>query len=407
MHAAGQDGMGSSSYIDSLVLRDADLNASGGFGGASDGTLEARAYYLQNWRADVVAMARTDGYLAEQIRYSAYGTPTSFQRGDIADDAGNALPSTGVNSGVNDGDYNLFFQEYIGAGAPADMADDTGGWLPSWGLNNGVNDGDYNFFFAVYWEDGVFGRGALSNLGNRHGYAGYEYDPILTGGYYHVRNRVYDSGNGRWTRRDPLGYVDGMGLYQYCQDRPEVLVDPFGLCGNTLDCTVMRCARYPDPALVRKCVIETLEMIGMSIQEILARLAAMGLSGLTTVGAATAAAPTIVKVAAVGIGLSIPEFIDQQLALRRVQELACRTLFIRAAAECGAVAPCMPGDSSSILQSKMDQILKCITAAVNYNAACKFYPGTIPSTAALTDEFNYCLYLDNQGSSYGHGTRRR
>jgi hypothetical protein len=29
-----------------------------------------------------------------------------------------------------------------------------------------------------------------------------------------VRHRVYDPELGRWTRRDPIGYVDGMGLYE-------------------------------------------------------------------------------------------------------------------------------------------------------------------------------------------------
>jgi len=45
---------------------------------------------------------------------------------------------------------------------------------------------------------------------------------------YHVRHRVYDAENGRWTRRDPLGYVDGMGLCEYCRSQPVIGVDPHG-----------------------------------------------------------------------------------------------------------------------------------------------------------------------------------
>jgi len=40
---------------------------------------------------------------------------------------------------------------------------------------------------------------------------------------------VYDAENGRWTRRDPLGYVDGMGLYEYCRSGLKERRDPKGL----------------------------------------------------------------------------------------------------------------------------------------------------------------------------------
>ncbi|MBK9189403.1 MAG: hypothetical protein IPM33_10660 [Phycisphaerales bacterium] len=71
-------------------------------------------------------------------------------------------------------------------------------------------------------------------VGNRRGYAGYEYAPELEGTgaagrhLYHVRHRVYDADVGRWTRRDPLGYVDGMGLYGVCGGMAIGKVDPLG-----------------------------------------------------------------------------------------------------------------------------------------------------------------------------------
>lgn len=62
--AAGWNGSGDAAYIDSVILRDRDNTACGsaGSGGtgcdprlaASDGTLEERRFYFQNWRADVV-----------------------------------------------------------------------------------------------------------------------------------------------------------------------------------------------------------------------------------------------------------------------------------------------------------------------------------------------------------------
>jgi len=41
--------------------------------------------------------------------------------------------------------------------------------------------------------------------------------------------RILDSELGRWTRRDPLGYVDGMGMYGYGKGRAVSRQDPTGL----------------------------------------------------------------------------------------------------------------------------------------------------------------------------------
>ena len=45
----------------------------------------------------------------------------------------------------------------------------------------------------------------------------------------HVRYRVYLPDIGRWTRRDPLGYVDGMALYESVRSCVLRYVDPMGL----------------------------------------------------------------------------------------------------------------------------------------------------------------------------------
>lgn len=45
----------------------------------------------------------------------------------------------------------------------------------------------------------------------------------------HVRHRVYWAEIGRWTRRDPLGYVDGLSLYLYVRAQSIRLTDPLGL----------------------------------------------------------------------------------------------------------------------------------------------------------------------------------
>jgi len=206
-HQAGNSGYGGSSYIDSLVLRDRDANTA--WTSASDGTLEEQRYYCQSWRHDVVAMVTSGGSLAERARYSAYGVAFGIPLGDVNGDgacnstdvAAYALSPTAVRYDLNlDGVVNS-----------ADQAIASG--------NTGV----------------TLGRGKLSNIGNRYGYAGYESD-FVSDLLMHVRNRLYHAVLGRWTRRDPLGYVDGASLYQYVGSRPITGLDAMGLAGTGLGC---------------------------------------------------------------------------------------------------------------------------------------------------------------------------
>jgi len=66
-----------------------------------------------------------------------------------------------------------------------------------------------------------------SDYDNEIRFCGYRYDPESA--LYHVRNRMYHATLGRWLQRDPLGYVDGMSLYEYCGSRPVTGSDPWGL----------------------------------------------------------------------------------------------------------------------------------------------------------------------------------
>ena len=85
-HNAGNDGRGSASYIDDVILRDKDANTD--WDVQADGTLEERFYYLQNWRHDVVALvdANGGGMRVEQVRYEAYGVPSFILAGDVNSD---------------------------------------------------------------------------------------------------------------------------------------------------------------------------------------------------------------------------------------------------------------------------------------------------------------------------------
>ena len=73
---------------------------------------------------------------------------------DIADDAGQPFPSSGVNNGVTEGDYNAFMAGFFLALPSTDIADDQGNPLPPAPNvpNNGVTEGDYNCFFRLFFD---------------------------------------------------------------------------------------------------------------------------------------------------------------------------------------------------------------------------------------------------------------
>jgi RHS repeat-associated protein len=107
-------------------------------------------------------------------------------------------------------------------------------WTPGYdvrgdlNLDGSVNNSDFLILLA-HWGNSA-GQGVLSVIGNRKGYAGYEFEPALQASYsiYHVRRRVLNSDLGRWLTRDPLGYVDGANLYEYVRSNPLIGIDPSG-----------------------------------------------------------------------------------------------------------------------------------------------------------------------------------
>jgi RHS repeat-associated protein len=205
-HSSGLGGSGSGSYIDAVVLRDRD--DTNGWAGAADGTLEERVYSCQNWRADVSAIVSDAGEMVESCKYSSYGLPFGIPAGD----------SDGDGDADNDDRNRIISWSSAGYGLRGDLNLD------------GIVNGDDQTLFDNGPSGETLGRGALSrsDVLSRKGYAGYENDGSLQE-LYHVRYRVLHSGLGRWTRRDPAGYVDGSSLFEYVASLPTVNRDSLGL----------------------------------------------------------------------------------------------------------------------------------------------------------------------------------
>ena len=229
-HNAGANGYGGSSYIDSVILRDSDESV-GWTTAAPDSTLENRYYYLQNWRADVVALIQADGVPLEYVRYSAYGVPYVYSSVDVNRD------------GVVDMDDVYAWDDYHDF-TTGDAAVDI-----DINRDGSVTGDDATLVWDIQawgaWSSS--GRGVLSRLGSRKGYAGYEFDPATS--QWHVRHRVLVSEMGRWSRRDPAGYVEGINLLEYVGGASVKRMDPSGL-GPVEDCQAAVLACESDPRIV-------------------------------------------------------------------------------------------------------------------------------------------------------------
>ena len=67
---------------------------------------------------------------------------------------------------------------------------------------------------------------AGSAVSNNYAYTGRRLD--METGLYYYRARYYSPERGRFIQRDPLGYVDGMGVYAYAGNNPVNFLDPDG-----------------------------------------------------------------------------------------------------------------------------------------------------------------------------------
>ena len=203
---AGDDGRGGASYINGVVLRNKDANTA--WTTASDGTLEERVYYCQNWRGDVSALVHSNRVLMEWVKYSAYGVPIGLPGADT--DSDGDCDSTDITQ----------IQTWIDTPpSPHEVRGDVD-------LDGDVDAGDKSTAQA-YLEGTSLAWEALSAVGNSRGYGSCHH--LSLANVVLSRHRALSISSGRWARRDPLGHVDGVSLYEYVASRPPGFVDPYGL----------------------------------------------------------------------------------------------------------------------------------------------------------------------------------
>jgi RHS repeat-associated protein len=169
-----------------------------------------------------VATPGGPGVVIDRIAYSAYGEATRTLRSDVNGDGF-----------VNKDDYNGVIRSRLNTTIGSE------GYVVEADLDRDgkVAQSDYDIAVA---DDGKSSSGGVGEAGlfakgvrNGVGYCGYIFND--ESGIYTVRFRSYSPTLGRWLERDPAGYVDGMGLYEYVRGGAITAVDPWGLYRSLFD----------------------------------------------------------------------------------------------------------------------------------------------------------------------------
>ena len=202
--------------IDDAVAR---MRVTGnGSGGVAAGASQELAFQLTDAQFSVIAVATPGkpGVVIDRIAYSPYGEATRTLRSDVNGDgfvnkddyAGIIKPRTGATIGT---------ASYV---VEADL--DRDGKITQTDYDISIADDGKSSSGGV-GEAGLFSKGVRNSIG----YCGCVYNE--DSGLYTVRFRTYSPTLGRWLERDPAGYVDGMGLYEYVRGGAIDAVDPSGL----------------------------------------------------------------------------------------------------------------------------------------------------------------------------------
>ena len=107
---------------------------------------------------------------------------------------------------------------------------------------------EYDAYGNPYILDAQYAPRTTSNYGNPYLFTGRRADYLDSGSLkiQYNRNRYYDYYSGRWLTHDPLGYVDGMNLYEYVKSNPVINKDPMGLSAIVKRIAITRLKKLDD-----------------------------------------------------------------------------------------------------------------------------------------------------------------
>lgn len=163
--------------------------------------------------------------LGRRIRKITGGTVTEFfYDGDrvIEEQTGGDVTSFTYGSWIDDvltmqREETAYYYHKNGLGSVTGLSDDLGVVQEFY---------EYDPYGAVTFYDLDYNELEASLLENPYLFTGRRLDTET--GIYYYRNRHYDPEHGRFLQRDPLGYIDGMGLYEYVTSNPLSYIDPSG-----------------------------------------------------------------------------------------------------------------------------------------------------------------------------------
>ena len=189
-------------YIDDIVATRRDLDP------AEDNGHEVKMFHATDAQCSSVAVLLDNGALLERIAYSVYGVARLQWPADASGDGA-----------VNSVDLTIVLNAFGGITSASYKSE------ADFNRDGTVNSADLSqvLGFAAALPEGTLSSAGVSN---RVGYCGYQFAPETA--TYLARNRWHEPPLGRWIERDPAGYVDGMGLYEYVGGGPIVAVDSYG-----------------------------------------------------------------------------------------------------------------------------------------------------------------------------------
>ena len=194
-------------YIDDILVHREDDDADGGY--------EYHWYHLTDVQYSNVALLNHTARIEERVRYDAYGKAYHSWGADVnGDRVVNINDTNDVNSGAH---YGKGIHE---SGYEAELDLNRSGYVDV------VDLIQVNSSYETALAEGVL---SADDYGNTIGFSSYVYNVHTE--LYLVRFRCYDTALGRWIERDPLGYIDGMNVYEYVRGQPLTAVDPYGLVG--------------------------------------------------------------------------------------------------------------------------------------------------------------------------------